>query len=251
MSTTTILLIVFSIVFGAALFGMFLRRILPEHHFSSDTKETIKVTMGFVATMSALILGLLVASAKDSYDKQAGGVTEMAAKVLYLDRLLANFGPETNDVRTLYRQVVEQVAQRMWPHSKMGESVLDPTAVHAEQLLGEIEALQAKSDLQTALKSQATSVCLEVGELRWLEYEQATASASMPLICIMVFWTAVLFASFGMFAPRNGTVIAAVALAAMSVAGAIFLILELRSPFVGILQIPNTPFVDALEHLGK
>jgi ABC-type amino acid transport system permease subunit len=250
MSTTTTLLIVFLCVFGAALIGMLLRQTLPEHHLSSDTKDTVKVAMGFVATMAALILGLLVASAKDSYDKQASGVTDMAAKIIYLDRLLANYGPETKDVRALYRHVVEGITERMWPDDNSGDSQLDPRATRAEELFAAIESLKATNDLQSTLKSQAASTSLELGQLRWLEYEQARTSASKPMLCILVFWTSVLFASFGIFAPKNGTVIAALFLAALSVAGAIFLIEELRSPFTGILQIPKAEFDDAAKHLG-
>ena len=138
MSATTTSLIVLLCVFGAALFGMLLRYMLPEHHFSSETKDTVKLAMGFIATMSALILGLLVAGAKDSYDKQASGVTQMAAKVVYLDRMLANFGPETKDVRALYRRGVEQVVKRMWPENNSGESQLDPSTSHTEALFAAI-----------------------------------------------------------------------------------------------------------------
>ena len=250
MSAATTSLIVFACVFGAALFGMLLRQMLPEHHFSSEAKDTVKMAMGFIATMAALILGLLVASAKDSYDKQSSGVTQMAAKVIYLDRLLANFGPETKDVRAIYRRGVEQVMKRMWPDNKSGESQLDPSVSRHEELFVAIESLTPKSDLQSTLKSQAVSTSLDLGQMRWLEYEQANLSASRPMVCILVFWTAVLFASFGMFAPKNGTVISALCLAAVSVAGAIFLILELGSPFTGFLQIPKTEFLDAIAHLG-
>lgn len=250
MSTVTLSIIVFVCVFGAALLGILLRRLLPEHHFNSDTKDTVKLAMGFVGTMSALILGLLVASAKDSYDKQASGVTQMAAKVIYLDRMLASFGPETKDVRALYRRVVEQITKRMWPDASSGESQLDPSASHAEELLTAIEALTPKSDLQNTLKSQAVSTTLDLGQLRWLEYEQAGAAASRPMLTILIFWLAVLFASFGMFAPKNGTAVSALFLGALSLTGAIFLILELGSPFTGPLQIPKAPFLDAITHLG-
>src|SRR3982750_996186 len=108
MSPVLIAAIVFACVFGATLFGMLLRTVLPEHHLSSETKDTVKLAMGFVATMAALILGMLVASAKDSYDKESSGVTQMAAKVIFLDRLLANYGPETNNTRSLLRQNVER-----------------------------------------------------------------------------------------------------------------------------------------------
>jgi hypothetical protein len=251
MNTTITSLIVFVCVFGAALFGMLLRRVLPEHHLSSETKDTVKLAMGFVATMAALILGLLVASAKDSYDKESSGVTQMAAKVVYLDRLLANFGPSAKDVREVYRRDVERVMQRMWPDQASSESQLDPNASHAEELYAAMESLEAKSDLQSTLKSQAASMSLELGQMRWLEYEQAGTTISKPLLFILVFWTAVLFASFGTFAPSNGTVIVSLMLAALSVAGAIFLILELQTPFAGLLQIPNSSFLDALGHLGR
>ncbi len=250
MSAATTSFTVFICIVGAALFGILLHRMLPEHHFSSETKDTVKLAMGFIATMAALILGLLVASAKDSYDQQASGVTQMAAKIIYLDRILANFGPETKDVRALYRQVVEQVMKRMWPENSSDKSQLDPSASHGEKLLTAIESLKPTNDLQSTLKSQAVSTSLEIGQLRWLEYEQAGSSVSKTTLCILVFWIAVLFASFGMFAPRNGTVIAALMLAALSVAGAIFLMLELRSPFTGLLQIPQSAFIDALSHLG-
>src|SRR5262245_39586143 len=148
MSTTIISLIVFASVFSAAILGMVLRHMLPEHHLSSETKDTVKVAMGFIATMAALILGLLVASAKDSYDKQSSGVTQMAAKIVYLDRLLANFGPETKEVRELYRRVVAQVTRRMWPDANSSEPQLDPSALHTEELFAAIQSLQTKTDLQ-------------------------------------------------------------------------------------------------------
>jgi hypothetical protein len=230
---------------------MLLRQMLPEHHFSSDTKETVMVAMGFVATMAALILGLLVASAKDSYDKQASGVTEMAAKVVFLDRLLANIGPETKDVRALLRRELETITKRMWPANHSGDSELDPSATQAEELLAGVQSLKTTTDLQNTLKTQAITTSLELGQLRWMEYEQATGATSKALLSILVFWTAVLFASFGIFAPKNGTVIVALFFAALSVTGAIFLIEELNSPFTGMLQIPQTTFVNVANHLGS
>ena len=98
------LLLVFACLFGAALLGSLLRSVLPEHHLSAETKDSVKLTMGLVATMSALILGLLIAAAKDKYDKESAGVTQMAAKVIFLDRELAMYGPETKDTRELYRR---------------------------------------------------------------------------------------------------------------------------------------------------
>lgn len=243
-------LIVLGCVFGAALAGLLLRRLLPAHHFSSETQDTVQRAMGFIATMAALILGLLVAAAKDSYDRQSSGVTQMAAKIVFLDRLLANYGPEMQEVRALYRREVDRAAQRMWPDDGGGDAQLDPRAANAEDLFTAIEAQKPTTELQSTLKTQALTTSLELGQLRWLEYEQAGSSATKPLWCILVFWLVVLFASFGMYAPTNGTALVVLFLAALSVGGAVFLILELGSPFTGFFQIPKTAFLDAMTHLG-
>jgi hypothetical protein len=147
LTTITTSLLVFIIVFAAALLGMLLRKVLPQHHFSAETKESVKVAMGLVATMSALILGLLIAAASDKYDKESEGVTAMAAKIIYLDRMLANYGPEAKDARDLFRTMVERVARQMWPESSAAEAQLDPSATRAETVFVAIHKLSPQNDL--------------------------------------------------------------------------------------------------------
>lgn len=207
--------------------------------------------MGLVATMAALVLGLLIAAAKDKYDKEAAGVTQMAAKVIFLDRMLANYGDETKDVRALLKQMVELVASRMWPDGSSTDAQLDPSASRTEGFLIAIQGLSPRNELQTTLKSRAQSAAFDLGQMRWQVFEQANSSISLPLLYILTFWLAILFISFGMFAPSNGTVIVALLMAALAVAGAIFLMMELNIPFSGILQIPRAPFDDAIAHLGN
>ncbi len=251
MSSISIALLVFACVFGAALLGLFLRAVLPEHHFSADTKDTVKLAMGLVATMAALILGLLVASAKDVYDTEQNGVTQMAAKVAFLDRILANYGPEAKETRELLLHSVERMVANMWPEKASGHAQLDPSSSRAEHLLASIQKLSPQDDLQIALKSQAWTTAMELGQLRWLEFEEQATSISTPLLCILTLWLAVLFVSFGLFSPTNGTVVATLMLAALSVAGAIFLILELDRPFDGVMKIPGTPLINTISHLSQ
>ena len=206
--------------------------------------------MGLVATMAALVLGLLIAAAKDKYDKEAAGVTQMAAKVIFLDRLLATYGPESKEVRDLLKQSVARVADHMWPGSAAKESQLDP-ALRASRFIPRFKALSPKNEFQTTLKSQAQSAAFDLGQMRWQEFEQANSSISMPLLYILTFWLAILFISFGMYAPSNGTVLIALLMAALAVSVAIFLMMELNTPFSGILQIPRASFDDALGHLGQ
>ena len=99
--------IVFACIFGVALVAMFFRHILPEDHLSADSKDVVKLGMGTIATLAAIVLGLLIATAKGTYDAQSGAIQELAAKVMLLDRVLAKYGPETKEARDLFRGAAE------------------------------------------------------------------------------------------------------------------------------------------------
>jgi hypothetical protein len=139
----------------------------------------------------------------------------------------------------------------MWPGKNFQKAELDPSASRADAMYAAIQKLKPQNELQSGLKSQAMATCLDLGQMRWLEFEQANNSMSVPLLVILTFWLAVLFVSFGMFSPSNSTVIVALMLAALSVSGAIFLILELSRPFDGLIHISDAPFINAISHLGQ
>lgn len=250
MSSITITLIVFAGVFGGAIFGMLVRAALPEHHLSDESENIVKLGVGLVGTMAALVLGLLLASAKSSYDTQCNELTEVSAKVIYLDRMLAHYGPETKEARELLRKVVAGAIDRLWSADREKKS---PSAASsaAEALYGKIVSLSPKDDAQRSVQAHALSILSGLGETRWLMYAQGIASVPMPLLVVLSFWLAVIFISFGLFAPSNATVIASLFVSALSVSGAIFLILEFYAPYTGILQISSAPMRAALAHLGQ
>ena len=237
--------IVFVCIFGAGLLGMLLRSALPDHHLASDSKDAVKVGMGLVGTMAALVLGLLVASAKGNYDSQGASLTQLAANVVMLDRILAHYGPETKETRELIRRGVSGFIE-IW--SKTG-SVPDPGG--NEMLYEKIQELSPKDDRQRALQAQALSIAMSTGQARWLMYEQGIASVSMPLLVVLVLWLSLILGSFGLFAPANGTVIASLCVCALSVSAAVFLILEMYSPFSGMIRLSSAPLQAALAHLGQ
>jgi|RhiMetdeSRZDD1v2_1073273.scaffolds.fasta_scaffold175535_1 hypothetical protein len=251
MSDNAIGLIVLACIFGASLLGMLMRPALSQHHLSADTKDSVKLGMGLVGTMAALILGLLVAAAKSAYDTEKSEVTQMAAKLVFLDRVLANYGPESADSRALLRRMVEGSLSRMWPDERSHHSQLEPIGSGAEEVNKAIQKLAPRNDVQGSLKSQAMGVVTDVGQLRWLLFEQSGSSISMPLLIVVISWLAIIFFSWGLFAPSNSIAIAALLLAALSVSGAIFLILELDQPFDGLIHISSAPMRNALAHLGK
>jgi hypothetical protein len=254
MSSIAISLIVFVCVFGAALLATFLRPFLPEHHLSADSKGVVNLGMGLVATMSALVLGLLIASAKNSYDAQSTALTEMSAKIVVLDRVLAHYGPETKEMRDLLRSTVARLLDQMdqmGSKDRTGQIQLEPPSTGREVLLDKVQELSPKDDRQRSFQAQALSVSMGLLQTRWLQYEQTTTAVSFTLLVVLVFWLTVIFFSFGLFAPRNVTVVATLLICALSVSSAILLILEMYTPYGGLIKISSAPLRSALAHLGQ
>jgi hypothetical protein len=231
--------------------GMFLRVALPQHHLSADTKETVKLSMGLVATMTALVLGLLVASAKGSYDAQRGQLIQMAAKFAFLDRVLSNCGPDAPEARVQLRMSVERVIARIWPEDKSRQTELAPSASSGQAVYEAIQKLSPQTDAQRTAKAQALQITVELGQMYWVLYQQAGTAISKPLLIVVVFWLAMIFLSFGLFTPRNATAITALMASALSVCAAIFLLLELDHPFTGLIEISSEPMRNALEYIGR
>jgi hypothetical protein len=248
MTSITISLIVLACVFGGALVGLLLHAVLPQHHLSSETKDIVKLGMGLVGTMAALVLGLLVASAKGSYDAQSAELTQMAANIALLDRVLAVYGPETKETRSLLRGGVVRALDQMWSKDDASRLAM-PSG--GEILYEKVQALSPKNDAQRSIQSQALSVVVDMGKTRLLMYEQAKTAVSRPLLVVLVLWLTIIFISFGLFAPFNVTAVSSLFLAALSVSGAIFLILEMYTPYVGVVQISDAPLRSVLANLGR
>jgi hypothetical protein len=248
MSSVTISLIVLACVFGGALLGILLRSVLPSHHLSAETKDIVKLGMGLVGTMAALVLGLLVASAKGSYDTQSAELTQLSSNTLLLDRGLVLYGPETREIRALLRDIVVRFHDQMW--SKDAASRLSPPS-GGEILYAKIQGLTPKNDTQPSIQSQALSLVVDMGKTRFLMYQQATGGVSLPLLIVLVLWLSIIFISFGLYAPFNATAVCSLFLAALSVSGAIFLILQMYTPYVGLVQISDAPMRGVIANLGR
>jgi hypothetical protein len=251
MSAISISLIALACVFGAALLGMLLQTVLPRNHLHADSKDVVKLGMGLVGTMAALVLGLLVASAKGSYDAQSTEITDLAANVVLVDRMLAHYGPETKEVRGLLRDTVSLTIAQLWSQEAGRDGRVGSPSGAGELFFDKLQQLSPRDDAQRSLLAQAASMALGIGKTRWLMYEQNVTGVSMPLLVVLVSWLAMIFASFGLFAPRNATVLVSLFVSAISVSGAIMLILEMYSPYAGLIQISQAPLRAALAHLGQ
>src|SRR6184192_3821339 len=246
MNTTLTALIVFGCLVGAVLLGRALRRLLPEDHLAADSRDTIKLAMGLVATMTALVLGLLVSSAKGAYDTKRSEVIQMAAKVAFLERVLGLYGQEATEARAGIREAVEEVVRQMWPEEARVSARLAPDTRAGNAVYSAIEGLSPHDDAQRKLKDQATTLATDFAQLRSLLLAQSVASISMPMLIILVSWLVVIFLGFSVLAPPNATVMFALMVSSLAVSGAIFLILELDQPFAGLIRISSEPMLNAL-----
>jgi hypothetical protein len=244
--------IVLACVFGGAMLGMWLRGVVPEHHLSAESKDVIKLGVGLVGTMTALLLGLLVASAKSSFDTRRSELIQFAANTILIDRALAHYGPETAEIRQLLKVSVNSMIDQTWSKDSNDATGDAPQQLaNREILFDKLQDLEPHTDAQRRIQSQTESMMISMAQTRWLLFEQSGSSISTAFLVVVVFWLTILFISFGLFAPRNATVVVALLVSAMSVAGAIFLILELDHPFSGLIQISSAPLLHTLTVLGK
>jgi hypothetical protein len=239
-------LVVLGVLLTALALGRWIRSRLPEHHLSADSKDTIKVAMGLVGTMTALVLGLLVSSAKSSYDTTRGEVLQMAAKVALIDRIFALYGPEAVQARAKFRAMQEETIQQLWPETRQTRN-LTSNIEAGNSLYFAIQAMSPKDEAQRFLKTQVMSMAVDLAQVRALLVVQSTPSVSKPMLVVVVSWLVVIFLSFSLLSTSNATANLALVISAVSVAAAILLILELDRPFGGMLRISSDPMVNALK----
>jgi hypothetical protein len=243
MSPVSVGCIVFVCTFGGALLGMWLRTVLPPHHLDDESRATVMVGIGLIATMTALVLGLVTASAKSSFDAVDKAIKETAIGILTLDRVLARYGPETREIRQTVKRAIGARIEMIWPNG-IGAANLaefDPmrsgAGPEAEGLAQAVRSLEPHSDAQRALKERAQDMTENLLQARWLVLAGSESAVPRPFLVILLFWLTISFVSFGLFAPRNATVIVVLGVCALSVASALFLILEMDAPFDGLLRV--------------
>jgi len=253
MNSLTIGFISAGCIFGGVLLGMLLQNVLPQHHLESDSKDTVKLGAGMLATLTALVLGLLVSSAKGSFDAMNAGIAQTGAKVILFDHILADYGPETKEVREQLRDTIASTIEKIWPDKKGGPGGLRAleSVDAAKTLQAKLRELTPKNDLQKSLLAQASQIGSDVLQTRLLLMEGQQNTLPASFLVLLIFWLTGLFISFGLFAPRNGTVLAVLLICALSVSSAIFLILEMNRPLDGFIKASNAPLRKAVELIGK
>jgi len=252
LNSTMVSLLAFACTFGAALVGIFIRDRLPTHHVEGDSKDVVKLVLGLMATLTALVLGLLISSAHSAYDAQNAELQQLSVHLYQLDRLLAHFEPDASELRVELRRLLAADIERIWPTDA---AVKVPSGAMAAQQEFEgffvgVAKLSPKTDLQRLIQSRALELLGSIGDTRHLLIEQSRGSVSWPFLFVLMSWMSILFFGFGLFARYNGTVVAALCIGSLSVAGAIALILEMNQPYGGWIQVSSEPLRTALAQMG-
>jgi hypothetical protein len=231
---------------------MLLGWLLPGHHLSDDSRDSVKQALALIATLAALVLGLLVATTKGTYDTQKAAVKDLASNIVLLDRVLDRYGAEAKGAREALRNGVRVVLEKIWPDSGAppSDTASDEIRVVGDILFDRIAELQPQSDTQRQFKSRALEIVLSLAQTRQRLLAQKESSIPRPFLVVLGFWLTILFGCYGLMAPRNLTVVLMLVVCMLSVSGAIFLILEMDKPFDGVMRLSDAPIRTALSRLG-
>jgi CHASE3 domain sensor protein len=252
MSSQIIFLISAACIFAGALFGLWLGRVIPAEHLRDNSRSTVKVVTGMIATLAALVLGLLISSANTFFDSVDTALIHSGARIILLDRALAHYGPETKEAREQLRRTIVGGIEMFWPTEKSEGTGLTAfeRSTGMEELQKRIRELNPATDAQRELRSEAEKLSGEMLEARWLVIAQAQHAIPRAFLVVLLFWLVILHISFGLLAPRNATAISMLLVSALSVSGAIFLILEMYQPLNGMIKVSSAPLRKALELPG-
>jgi hypothetical protein len=239
-STVAFLASFVSILIGAAI-GMVLKRLLRLDMLEGGSKELIRLGAGLLSTLAALVIGLMIASAKNTYDTQNTNILQLGTNAVLVDQLLTQYGPEARAARTLLREAIPSATARIWRESNERDGVGSTFVISgsAERFYNAIEGLRPANAEQTSLKSRIIAITTEMGRTRLLVFTQNDNAIPVPFFIVLTFWLVVIFASFSLLAEPSPIVIVSILVFAISVSSALFLIVDLSHPFDGLMQISN------------
>ena len=243
-------LVCLCVLAGAAL-GAALRPVLPEHHMSEPSRQIVNIAIGLIATLAALVLGLLVASAKSSFEQRSDEIKQSATRLVLLDRSLRQYGPETKEIRDLLRRLTERRIALSWNPGEENHLKEEVDASSSEIIREKLWQLKPQTDAQRWLHARAIGLTADIEQARWMLVEASQSSIPRPFLIVLAFWLAAIFAALGLFAPRNATVYVVLFVCALSVSTAILMIFEMDQPFEGVLQVSDAPLRGAVEEMMR
>jgi hypothetical protein len=258
--------IVLLILLGCSAIGLFVRPLLSERHRSREVIDFVQLVVAMLMTFAALVLGLLTSSVKSSFDGVGNELRGLAVQLIQLDRSLRQWGDEAQPARELLRTYTATAIATTWKGEPKPPGNYYPTEAPAgagsylessvtgdmlSQVELDIRQLEPHDSMHRRLAATSIAQFERLMQTRWRLIEQTGSSISPPFYIVLVFWLAVVFGSFGLNAPRNALSYTTIALGGLSIASAIFVILELDTPFGGLFTVSSQPMRDALAYLSR
>jgi hypothetical protein len=255
------------ILLGSSALGVFVRRFLSERHRTQETTDLVRLVVTMLVTFAALVLGLLTSSVKASFDTVDNDLRGLAIQLIQLDRSLRVYGSETLPARTLLRDYTAAKIAATWtselsppesyyiknpPGGPSNAGIEESTpGLMLREVEADLRALQPLDPMHRQLSLTILNQFEQLMRLRWKVIEEAHSSISLPFYVVLAFWLVIVFASFGLSAPRNLLSYITITLGALSIASVIFVILDLDTPFSGVFMVSSQPMRDALAQLGR
>jgi len=258
--------VVLVILLGSSALGLFVHPFLSERHRAREVVEFVQLVVAMLVTFAALVLGLLTNSVKSSFDKVDTDLNGLAIELIRLDQCLREWGEEAAPIRKMLRAYTAAAIATTWTEEPRPPGDYYPTEVpktHGSQLesavidkmLAQVELGIRRLDPQDPIHRRLETTCIaqyeRLMQTRLRLILEAGSSISTPFLIVLIFWLAVVFGAFGLNAPHNLLAYTTIALAAVSIASAIFVILDLDTPFEGIFMVSSQPMRHALMHLSE
>jgi hypothetical protein len=244
-------LISFAAIFGGVLIGRFFARRLPSHHLSPETQSAVNVAVAVIGTLSALVLGLMISAANASFSTRADGVRELSLQVIRIERNLRRYGPEADDARAKLRAWATFKTQQLFPEKDQPVPPPETGIKTLESVQDALLGLTPKDERQKYLRTLCVTLSSNLIQARWSLEQHMGHSIPGPFLVLLIFWLAIVFASFGLFAPANSTAMITLLLCAVAVSGGIMMIEELDSPHSGLIRLPSESMRKALAEVAQ
>jgi hypothetical protein len=237
---------IFVTTLGGIWLGALLRGALPKHHLNDSAKEVVRDCVRLIATIAALVLGLLIGASRASFETQSTQVNQITANLILLDSILSQYGAEALPIRQHMRRTVGPFADRLWREKQVTSNGPFQASAAEEQVFADIQKLSPQTDVQKSLQSRALQVSNDIAQARFMLFTESENLIPTPFLVILGFWLVIVFASYSLFSPLNTTLFTCLSLFALSAACAIFLVLELSRPFSGLMMLSSAPLRSAL-----
>lgn len=247
MSPITVAVIAFVLIVAGTLVGTFVRARMPEHHLTGDSKEVIRLATALVATLTGLVLALMFAATRTSFEQTSAGVSRLAVSFTELDEVLEDYGPAAAAIRKQLRADIQPLMDSIWQEDAVAAG--RPPASrrsHATSATAMIRELQPATPAQASLQARALQIVHDISQTRLVLLAQPPDSVSTPFIVVVVLWLMFIFTTFAMSSKPNATLTVVLCICILSASGALYLILELGLPFGGLMQVSNANLREAL-----